>query len=124
MTLTGSTLSEVLDRFRALPSVELAAVVASDGLLIESLAEPDVDVDAISAVASNGLAMAEALGREIDKGATLQTILEYEAGLVLIEPMSSEAMLLLMTDTPDELGQLRFLVALHRDELMDVLDAI
>jgi hypothetical protein len=121
----GTTqLGELLGRFRALESIELAAVVAHDGLLIESMAAPEVDVDAVCAVASNGLAMAEALGREIDKGSTLQAMLEYEQGLVVLEPISSEAMLLLVANVPDEIGHVRFLVALHRDELVEAIDAI
>jgi hypothetical protein len=121
----GTTqLGELLGRFRALESIELAAVVAHDGLLIESMAAPEVDVDAVCAVASNGLAMAEALGREIDKGSTLQAMLEYEQGLVVLEPISSEAMLLLVANVPDEIGHVRFLVALHRDELIEAIDAI
>lgn len=121
----GTTqLGELLGRFRALESIELAAVVAHDGLLIESMAAPEVDVDAVCAVASNGLAMAEALGREIDKGSTMQAMLEYEQGLVILEPINSEAMLLLVANVPDEIGHVRFLVALHRDELVEAVDAI
>jgi hypothetical protein len=121
----GTTqLGEVLGRFRALESIELAAVVAHDGLLIESMAAPEVDVDAVCAVASNGLAMAEALGREIDKGSTMQAMLEYEQGLVVLEPINSEAMLLLVANVPDEIGHVRFLVALHRNELVEAVDAI
>lgn len=120
----GSSLGDVLHRFRALQSVELAAVVANDGLLIESVAAPGLNVDAVCAVASNGLAMSEALGREVDKGSTVQTMLEYEQGLVLLEPISPEAMLLLVTNAREELGQIRFLVALHRQELLDALEAI
>jgi hypothetical protein len=117
-------LKNLLSRFRTVESVELAAVVASDGLLIESVAHPGVDVDAICAVASNGLAMAESLGREIDKGDNIQALLEYEHGLVLIEPISSEAMLLLLGGLREELGTLRFLAALYRSELADAVSAI
>lgn len=120
----SSTLRNLLSRFRSVESVELAAVVASDGLLIESVARPEVDVDAICAVASNGLAMAEALGREINKGGTLQTLLEYEDGLVLIEPISSDAMLLLLGSLREEIGHLRFLVALYRADLVEAISAI
>lgn len=122
--MSSSTLGHLLRRFRVLESIELAAIVASDGLLIESIARPSVDVDAICAVASNGLAMAEALGREIDKGSNLQTMLEYEDGVVLLEPINSEAMLLLVTNAREELGHVRFLVALHRHELLDAVEAI
>jgi predicted regulator of Ras-like GTPase activity (Roadblock/LC7/MglB family) len=120
----SSKLRNLLGRFRAVDSIDLAAVVATDGLLIESTARPDVDVDAICAVASNGLAMAEALGREIDKGGALQTMLEYEHGLVLIEPISSDAMLLLVANSRDDLGYVRFLVAKHREDMGEALSAI
>lgn len=121
---TSTNLKTLLGRFRAVESIELAAVVATDGLLIESAAGPEVDVDAICAVASNGLAMAEALGREIDKGGTVQTMLEYEDGLVLIEPISGDAMLLLLANARDDLGYVRFLVAKHREDMLDALGAI
>lgn len=117
-------LQHLLGRFRSVESVELAAVVATDGLLIESVASPDVDVDAVCAVASNGLAMAEALGREIDKGDAVQTLLEYENGIVLIEPINGDAMLLLLASAREDLGYVRFLVAKHRDDVLDALSAI
>jgi uncharacterized protein len=96
----SSKLRNLLGSFHAVESIELAAVVATDGLLIESIAENGVDVDAICAVASNSLAMAESLGREINKGGSIQTMLEYEQGVVLIEPISSDAMLLLLGQHP------------------------
>lgn len=102
----------------------MAAIFASDGLLIESSAQPHIDVDAICAVASSGLAAADSLGREVDKGTTLQTMIEYEVGLVLLEPINSEAMLILVANDREELGHIRFLVALHRYDLIDALEAI
>lgn len=120
----SSKLKNLLGRFRDVESVELAAVVATDGLLIESIARAGLDVDAVCAVASNGLAMADALGREINKGGTVQTMLEYDEAIVLIEPISSDAMLLLLANTRDDLGYVRFLVAHHREDMLDALSAI
>jgi predicted regulator of Ras-like GTPase activity (Roadblock/LC7/MglB family) len=120
----SSKLRSLLGRFRTVESIELAAVVATDGLLIESAARPGVDVDAICAVASNGLAMAESLGREIAKGGAVQTMLEYEQGLVVIEPISGEAMLLLLATAPEDLGYVRFLVAKHREDMAEAISAI
>ncbi|GAB4440978.1 MAG: roadblock/LC7 domain-containing protein [Chloroflexi bacterium OHK40] len=120
----SNKLQDLLSRFRAVESIELAAVVATDGLLIESMARSGVDVDAVGAVASNGLAMAEALGREIDKGSTVQTMLEYTNGVVLIEPIGGEAMLLLLANAREDLGYVRFLVAKHREDMIDALSAI
>ncbi|NJN66711.1 MAG: roadblock/LC7 domain-containing protein [Chloroflexaceae bacterium] len=120
----ANDLKSLLGYFRALKSIELAAIVAHDGLLIESNALPYVDVDAVCAVASNGVAMSESLGREISKGDSVQILLEYEEGVVLLELMNHEAMLLLVANAREELGYIRFLVALHRDELVEALEAI
>jgi hypothetical protein len=122
--MSETVLGPLLDRFRAIDSVEMAAVVSPDGLVIDVVADPDIDINAICAVGSSGLAMAETLGSEIDKGQALQTMLEYEQGLVVLEPINSEAMLLVMARMPEDLGSLRFLIALHRYELLEALETI
>ncbi len=114
----------LLDNFRSLNNVPLAAVVATDGLLIEGLADPDVDIDAICAVASNGLVMAEALGREIGKGSAVQAVLEYENGLVILEPLGEEAMVLILSGHRDNLGRIRFLLKRYHQPLLDAVSAI
>ena len=76
----SGTLHTLLGQFRTVESVELAALVAIDGLLIESSARAGLDVDAICAVASNGLAMAEALGREINKAVRCKPCLNTTTG--------------------------------------------
>lgn len=120
----SGTLRDLLSRLRALESVELAAVAGTDGLLIESAARSGIDVDAICAVASNGLVMAEALGREIKKGGSVQTVLEYDSGLILLEPVSDDAMLLVMTNSRDQLGRLRYTIQSSRAGLAAALAAI
>lgn len=115
---------ELLVPFRSLNGVSLAAVVATDGLLIEGLADPEVDVDAICAVASNGLVMAEALGREIGKGSTVQSVLEYESGLVILEPLSADAMVLIVCNRRDSLGRIRFMLKRYHQPLSEAVDAI
>lgn len=120
----SSRLKDLLGRFRIVDGVELAAVVAHDGLLIEGTASPGIEVDAICAVASNGLAMADALGREIAKGGAVRTVLEYEQGLVVLEPINSDAMLLIMVGEREQLGLLRFMASKHRHAFADALNAI
>lgn len=117
-------IKELLELFRALNGVSLAAVVATDGLLIEGLADPEIDTDAICAVASNGLVMAEALGRELGKGGTVQTVLEYESGLVLLEPLSADAMVLIVSNRRHYLGRIRFLLSRYHGALIDAVNAI
>ncbi|HEX6606167.1 MAG TPA: roadblock/LC7 domain-containing protein, partial [Chloroflexia bacterium] len=80
-------MQDLLSKFRAIRGVGMAAVVGSDGLVIESVHRPELDADALAAVATNGLLLAEALGRQMERGGALQTIIEYEGGVVLIEPL-------------------------------------
>jgi uncharacterized protein len=120
----STPLHALLQRFRVIEGVDLAAVVATDGLLMESTTRNGIDPDAIGAVAANGLALAEALGREINKGSAAQLTLEYNGGLVLIEPLTPEAMLLFVTAGREQLGRLRFLVQKHHAAFVAAVHAI
>jgi predicted regulator of Ras-like GTPase activity (Roadblock/LC7/MglB family) len=117
-------IQEILDNFRALEGVTLAAVVATDGLLIEGSADQNVDIDAVCAVASNALVMAEALGREIGQGEAVQTALEYESGLVVLEPLNEDAMVLIVSNRRANLGRIRFLLQRFHQPLFDAVAAI
>ena len=115
---------DLLGKFRTIEGIDMAAVVGIDGLIIESVAAKGIDADAISAVASHGLAMATALGRAIHKGGALQTLLEYEDGLVLLEPMTEDAMLLVLSNQRENLGRLRFLSKAYHAQLEAAVNAI
>jgi predicted regulator of Ras-like GTPase activity (Roadblock/LC7/MglB family) len=117
-------MQELLNKFRAIRGVGLAAVVGSDGLVIESVHRPDVDADALAATATHGLLMAEALGRQMERGGALQTIIEYEEGVVLIEPLGDEGMILVVSDERTDLGRIRFTAKQYKTDLADALAAI
>ncbi|MBN1485512.1 MAG: roadblock/LC7 domain-containing protein [Chloroflexia bacterium] len=119
-----SEIRDLLGSFRSMDGILLAAVVATDGLLIEGVADKDVEVDAVCAVASNGLVMAEALGREIGRGGGIQTILEYKSGLVVLEPLSEDAMVLIVSSRRNNLGRIRFLLKRYHQPLFDAVNAI
>ncbi len=120
----AKTLKELLTEFKKVEGVDLAAIVGSDGLVIESIAKAGVDVDAIGALADNGLAMARALGMQIAKGAPVQTLLEYERGILLLESLGDEAMIVISSQQVSDLGRLRFLTRHHRHAIIEALNAI
>lgn len=120
----STSLHSLLTHFRVIDGVDLAAVVATDGLLMESTARSGVDTEAICAVAANGLALAEALGREITKGNAEQLTLEYKGGVVMMTPLTPDAMLLVLTDGRTQLGRLRFLVQKHHPAFVSAVHAI
>jgi len=117
-------MQDVLSKFRAIPGVGMAAVVDSDGLVIESAHRPDWDSDALAAVASNGLLLAEAVGREMQRGGALQTILEYEEGLVLIESLGDDGMVLVVSEDRNDLGRIRFTARQYKSDLVSALAAV
>ena len=117
-------MKEVLDNFRAIRGVDMAAVVGADGLVIESVARPGLDVDAIAAVASHGLMLAEAMGRQIERGGALQTIVEYEEGVLLLESLGEEGMMLVVSRDPTDLGRIRYAAKQHKADLAEALEAI
>ncbi len=117
-------MKDLLEQFRAIRGVDVAAVVGPDGLVIESVARPGVDVDAIAAVATNGLLLADALGRQIERGGALQTIVEYESGVLLLESLAEEGMMLIVSRDPTDLGRIRFTAKQHKADLAEALAAI
>ncbi len=117
-------MQDLLSKFRAIRGVGMAAVVGSDGLVIESVHRPELDADALAAVATNGLLLAEALGRQMERGGALQTIIEYEGGVVLIEPLGDEGMVLVVSDDRTDLGRIRFTAKQYKSDLVDALAAI
>jgi predicted regulator of Ras-like GTPase activity (Roadblock/LC7/MglB family) len=117
-------MKELLDNFRAIRGVDMAAVVGPDGLVIESVARAGLDVDAIAAVASHGLMLADAMGRQIERGGALQTIVEYEEGVLLLESLGEEGMMLVVSRDPTDLGRIRYAAKQHKANLAEALEAI
>lgn len=121
-------LQEVLARFKAINSVDVAVVASSDGMEIASYKRPSsnngVDIDQVCAVATTGLRIGEALGMETQRGEARQTILEYAGGAILLEPLSSDAIILVVSGDPNSIGRIRYLSKKYRQELMDALNAI
>ena len=116
----------LLNGFLDVPGVTVAAVVSGDGLVIESVQQDGSgeDVDALAAIASNGLLLVEALGRQLAKGAATQTLLEYERGLALIDILSEDTMLLVVSDDRAYLGRIRLLIREQKSGLQELLTAL
>lgn len=119
-----AALRDVLNKFKSVGSIDMAAVVNIDGMQIESFSKGDLDVDAICAVATTGLQMSEALGMETQRGTSRQTVLEYESGAIVLESLSEDAMMLVVSKDPNSIGQIRYLSKKYRDEIVAALQAV
>jgi len=116
-----AAIKDILNKFKA-AGVDLAAVVSTDGMQIESYSRGNVDVDSLCAIATTGLRISEALGLEMAKGEARQTVLEYEGGAVVLEPLNEDAMMLVVSADPNSIGRIRYMSKKYRQELVDALN--
>jgi predicted regulator of Ras-like GTPase activity (Roadblock/LC7/MglB family) len=116
-------LKQTLSRFFAIPGVRLAVLVGRDGLLIEGLSrEGKEDMEAVGAYMTTGLSTAEALGQEISRGSVIGALMEYEHGLVSIEPLGDYALVVTLFDNASSIGRVRHMVKTSRNEILEALD--
>lgn len=116
-------LKQTLSRFLAIPGVRQAILVGRDGLLIESMArEGKEDVEAVGALTTSHFSTAEALGKEINRGGLIGVIMEYEHGLVSIDPLGDFAVMVTLSENASNIARVRHLVKSSRNEILEALD--
>ena len=116
-------LKQTLSRFMTIPGVRLAILVGRDGLLIEGLSrDGKEDMEAVGAYMTTGLSSAEALGQEIARGSVIGALMEYEHGLVSIDPLGDYALVVTLFDTASSIGRVRHMVKVSRNEILEALD--
>lgn len=116
-------LKQTLSRFLTIPGVRLAVLVGRDGLLIEGLSrDGKEDMEAVGAYMTTGLSTAEALGQEISRGSVIGALMEYERGLVSIDPLGDYALVVTLFDNASSIGRVRHMVKTSRSEILEALD--
>ncbi|MGH2509685.1 MAG: roadblock/LC7 domain-containing protein [Ktedonobacteraceae bacterium] len=116
-------LKQTLGRFFTIPGVRLAVLVGRDGLLIEGITrDGKEDLEAVGAIMTTGLNTAEALGEEISRGSVIGAVMEYEHGLVSVDPLGDFALIVTLFDTAASIGRVRHQVKASRDEILATLD--
>src|SRR5437762_6335648 len=99
-------LKQTLSRFLSVPGVRQAILVGRDGLMIEGLTrDGKEDMEAVGAITTTGLSAAEALGQEIARGNVVGVIMEYEQGLVSVDPLGDFALLVTLFDNASNIGR-------------------
>ena len=116
-------LKQTLSRFLAVPGVRQAILVGRDGLLIEGLTRDGKDdMEAVGAIMSTALNTAEALGQEIARGSLVGVLVEFENGLVSVDPLGDFALVVTLSDNASNIARIRYLVKASRNEILDALD--
>ena len=117
-TSTALGLSEppegIRDRLAALaatPGVRFVVLTDREGFLIETAGDLSPETDEVAGALASCLAEAsDGIGRELGQGQLLGTILEYEAGTLLLQAVGSAALLAVLVGEPGALGKIRYYV--------------
>src|SRR5258708_10732979 len=118
-------LKQTLSRFLTIPGVRLAVLVGRDGLLIEGLTrDGKEDMEAVGAYMTTGLNTAEALGQEISRGNVVGALMEYEHGLVSIDPLGDFALVVTLFDNASSIARARHIVHGSPNEILEALDLV
>lgn len=117
-------LKPTLSRFLSIPGVRLAVLVGRDGLMIAGLTRGGgkEDMEAVGAIMTTGLSTAEALGQEIARGRVVGAVMEYERGLVSVNPLGDFALMVTLSDNASSIGRVRHMVKASRNEILEALD--
>jgi predicted regulator of Ras-like GTPase activity (Roadblock/LC7/MglB family) len=116
-------LKQTLSRFLSITGVRLAVLVGRDGLVIEGLTrDGKEDLEAVGAIMTTGLSTAEALGQEISRGSVVGALMEYEHGLVSVDPLGEFALVVTLLDNASSISRVRHMVKTSRNEILEALD--
>ena len=112
-----ATTREILSELSKLESIEAVCLVARDGFLLESIARSGIDKEMIGAIASSGFGASASMGKQLDKGSLLISMIEFEQGPVLLAPIGDDAFLVIVADKNANLGMIRLKLKKHSHEL-------
>ena len=104
-------IKECLAALAATPGVRFVVLTDREGFLIETAGDLSADTDEVAGALASCLAEAsDGIGRELGQGQLLGTILEYEAGTLLLQAVGSAALLAVLVGEPGALGKIRYYV--------------
>jgi uncharacterized protein len=113
-----ANLKSQLSEFVKVEGISAAVVVGRDGFVIEGISnEGKLDVETVGAVISTGLGSSEAMGRELGVGALVQSMIEFNNGVLVMGTLGKDALLCLVCATGANLGNARLQMKKRSPEL-------
>ena len=103
-------LRSVLEEFLQIEGVTAAALIATDGFLIESAGSEPVDGEALAALGSCAMTFFSRAGVSLERGGARQAVLEHENGSIIFLQVSDEEILAIITGTHSSPGVLAYIL--------------
>ncbi len=101
-------LKQILGEFLNLEGVSAAAVVGSDGFVIESAVSGKMDIDALGAMTSTGIGTSEAMGKELGMRELNLLLVEPDKGPIIGSPLSKDELIAIVAENASNLGRIRY----------------
>jgi CheY-like chemotaxis protein len=115
-------LKQRLEGLAATPGVRFVVLADREGFVIETGGDLAPEADEVAGALASCLAEAsDGIGRELGQGPLLGTILEYEAGTLVLQAVGPTALLAVLVGDPGALGKVRYYVRKAAPELMQAL---
>lgn len=114
-------LSPLLHGLANRPEVTGAAVVSTEGLIIQQLLGSTGDSEALAALATTLLRRSAELGSAAGLGGLTLAVLEFGPGPVVVTDLGNGASLVVLLRADADFGELLYLVRRHRDALAELL---
>ncbi|NQT84056.1 roadblock/LC7 domain-containing protein [bacterium] len=87
-------LGEILDQIADGPAIRFAAIVSRDGFIIGNSSSAGESEELAAARAAQLIFAADGLGEELSNGGTKQIVVKYHNGLLVVDCLNSETLLL------------------------------
>lgn len=114
-------LNRILSDLTKVEGVNAAAIVGRDGFIIEHVANIQIDVDALGAMASTSVGTSEAMGIELGKGNFEQVIVELEKGPIILSLVTENEILAIVAESGANIGRIRYEVKKNKDRISAAL---
>jgi CheY-like chemotaxis protein len=116
------SLKQRLQGLAGTPGVRFVVLTDREGFLIETAGDLAPDADEVAGALASCLAEAsDGIGRELGQGQLVGTILEYEAGTLVLHGVGSSALLAVLVSDQGALGKVRYYVRKTVPELVRAL---
>lgn len=121
-TASDQSLKQRLESLAGTPGVRFVVLTDREGFLIETAGDVAPDADEVAGALASCLAEAsDGIGRELGQGQLVGTILEYEAGTLLLHGVGPSALLAVLVRDQGALGKVRYYVRKAVPELARAL---
>jgi len=114
---TTKQLNDILDEIADGPAIRFAALVSRDGFLVgNSSSTTEADQLAISRLVQM-LTVADGVGEDLQEGNTKQIVVKYQNGLVVVDCLDSDALLVTAVASEASVAWVKYAVRKNLSEI-------